>query len=213
MPDWKEILQREMAALNLPPEKKQEVISELASHFEDGECEGSSEIREMTDARWRNLSRAIEHSKSEDGIMNHRAKGLWLPAFLNLLLTSALINVCGWLGWVDMRITQPSHTGFAIQPWVLTLPFCGALTAYLARRGQGSSVMRMIAALSPCFAWLATIPILKVILMCFPGIFAGMPLRALALAAVGWFVVPALALSLGAIPFLRESKPIAVQQD
>jgi hypothetical protein len=51
-------------------------------------------------------------------------------------------------------------------------------------------------------AWLTSIPVLKLILVCFPRIFAPVPISSLAFAAIAWFLLPALALFAGAAPFL-----------
>lgn len=203
MPDWQKFIRERMPSLSLPEAAKDEVIAELASHLEESGSDAAGETTNMNRWQWRKISRAIEHAKSREEWMNNRARGLWIPVFVNLLLTSALINICGAFGWVDLRITQPGHTPLPFQLWVLTLPLCGAAAAYLARRGKGSSRMRVLAALAPCFAWLATIPVLEVILLCFPKVFAGVSLQDMAFAAVGWFAIPALALFLGAVPFLK----------
>ncbi len=135
----------------------------------------------------------------------NRTKVLWIPVFVNLLLSSVLINICNWLGWIDVRITQPGPVSRALQPWLLTLPICGATAAFLARRSQGSPAIRVLAALSPSLAWLASIPAVNLIFICFQ--FAAMPLRAWGAAAVGWFVFPAIALFIGAVPFLLPPRP------
>ena len=91
--------------------------------------------------------------------------------------------------------------------WLLALPFCGATAAFLAWRSQGSRVTRILAALAPSLVWLASIPVVKLILICFPNVFAAEPISSLALAAIGWSVLPALALFVGAVPFLMIQRP------
>jgi hypothetical protein len=205
MPDWKNAIREQISTLRLPTQAKEEIFAELASHLEDGEGDASSESygSDFSQVKWRRLSREIERAKFEEPAMNNRTKGLWIPAFINLLLTSVVINICNVLGWIDLRIAHPGHIPPALQPWIATLPMCGALAAFLARRGQGSSGMRALAAVAPSLAWLATLPVLQLIFLCFPGTFNGAPPASFASAAVGWFVFPAAALLLGAAPFLR----------
>lgn len=205
MRDWKNAMRERMSTLRLPRQAKEEIIAELASHLEDSERHASRESYgcDFSQVKWRRLTRDIERAKFEERVMNNRTKGLWIPAFMNLLLTSVLINICNALGWVDLRIAHPGHIPPALQPWIATLPICGAFAAFLARRGQGSSGMRALAAVAPSLAWLATLPVLQIIFLCFPGTFTGVPPASFASAAVGWFVFPAAALLLGAAPFLR----------
>lgn len=207
MPDWSNLVKEKLTGLDLPAHIKDEVIAELASHFEDFESASLETAASTDQLRWRKLARAIQCAKEEHG-MNHK-KALWIPIFVNLLFSSVLINVCNWLGWIDVRITQPGPVLQAFQPWLLTLPLCGATAAFLARRSQGSRAIRVTAALAPSLVWLASIPVVELIFLCIPSVFAVMPLRSLAVAATGWFVLPSLALFLGAAPFLgdREASP------
>jgi hypothetical protein len=62
--------------------------------------------------------------------------------------------------------------------------------------------MRLIAALAPSIVWLAALFFLGLILICFPKVFAGFPIRSLILAILDWSILPALALLAGAAPFL-----------
>jgi hypothetical protein len=206
MRDWEKEIREHLASLDLPPESKDEVIAELASHLEDSEKEQSraddgSQALDLTGVRWRKFARAIQTAKREEGGMN-RTRSLWIPMFVNLLLTSALINICDWLGWVHLRVDRVDHMLLVPEPWLFVLPICGATAALLAKRGEGSSTTRVIAAIAPSVAWFATLFALKLIFVCFPQTFVGVPLKTLALASVGWFVLPALALFAGAAPFL-----------
>jgi hypothetical protein len=211
MRDWRTLVERELAGLRLRPDAKQEVIAELASHLDECEIAGAQALGEQDELRSRQLARAIQRAKGDDAM--NRTKSLWIPVFVNLLLSSVLINICNWLGWIDVRITQPGPVSQALQPWLLTLPICGATAAFLARCNQGSPAIRVLAALSPSFAWLASIPAVNLIFICFPNVFAAMPpLRALASAAVGWFVFPAFALFVGAVPFLVSPRPQVIAE-
>ena len=213
MHNWEKEIREHMASLDLPPETKEEVIAELASHLEDSEKEESrakhaAQALDLSGVRWRKFSRAIQNAKRSEGRMN-RTRAIWMPMFVNLLLTSALINVCDWLGWVHLRVDRADQLAVVPEPWLLVLPICGATAALLAKRGEGSSTARLIAALAPSAAWFSTLFVLKLIFVCFPQTFAEIPLKTLVWASVGWFLLPALALFAGAAPFLgsRVAKP------
>jgi hypothetical protein len=210
MPDWKQLVRKRTRAMTLPPTAKEQVIAELSDHleevYESARRQGLSErtslmlaLQEIGD--WTALTADIERTKSEDDPMN-RSKTLLIPTFVNLILSSALINVCDWFGLLDLRVVRSGQMPPVFQPWLFVLPICGATAALLARRADASPSTRLTAALSPCIVWLATLFVLKLIFICFPGFFVGVPLGTLAFAAVGWFLLPALALFIGAVPFL-----------
>lgn len=203
MPDWKSRIADRMAALDLPADIRNDVISELASHVEDSALADEHD-RDLTDREWQRLSHAIKLAKSEEGGMN-RTKSLWIPMFVNLLLTSVLINLCDWLGWIHVRMSQPGPLLNAVQPWLLTLPFCGGTAAFLALRSRGSRLVRVVAALAPPFVWLAAIPVVQLILISFPNVFAEARSGVIWSAAIGWFLLPVPALLVGALPFLMVS--------
>jgi len=211
MPDWKQLVREQVIGLTLPPDVKEEILAELAAHLEETYAEARSSglsdvaalelsMEEVTD--WDVLAKDIHRARSEGNPVN-RTRTLLIPTFVNLVLSSALINLCLWRGWLDMRMERMAQMPPAFQPWLLVLPICGATAALLAQRRDASVSERLIAAIAPCIAWLATLPVLGLIVACFPGAFAAVPLRSLAPAAVGWFVLPALAMLVGAVPFLR----------
>ncbi|HXJ89915.1 MAG TPA: hypothetical protein VMS18_24100 [Candidatus Binatia bacterium] len=203
MRDWNKEIREQMAGIDLPPEMKLEVVAELASHMEESESEAkesSGQKLELSKRAWRQLGRAIYRAK---GSGMNRKKSLWIPMFVNLLLTSALINVCDWLGKMDLRIYRADPMPLKPQPWLIVLPLCGAVAAFLARRAEGSSRVRVIAAVAPSAVWFAVPFALEVVFLCFPGTFVGIPLRSLVRSSVWLFVFPGLALLLGAAPFLR----------
>ncbi|HKV77949.1 MAG TPA: hypothetical protein VJP02_07415 [Candidatus Sulfotelmatobacter sp.] len=207
MRNWEKEIREHLASLDLPPETKDEVIAELASHLEDLEqeesrVEGGSQALDLAGVCWCKFARAIQTAKHEEREMNRR-KNFWIPLFVNLLLTSALINICDWLGIMDLRIYRVDPIPLTPQPWLLVLPISGATAAFLARRSEGSSRTRLIAAVAPCVIWSTTPFVLGLIFLWFPQTFVGIPLRSLALSSVWLFVFPGLSLLLGAAPFLR----------
>lgn len=212
MPDWKKLVRKRMRSLTLSPYDKEQAINEISGHldevYENARRQGLSEkaslrlsLQEVGD--WSVLTEGIRHTKSEDTSMN-RTRALLVPTFVNLMLTSALINISDKFGIADLTIKRTAPMP-AFQPWLLTLPLCGALAALLARRAHGPATVRLVAALAPCVVWLASLFVLEIIYLCLPGFFAGVSLSSLAFSTIGWFVLPALALLAGAAPFLGTS--------
>ena len=135
--------------------------------------------------------------------MNYRTKTLWLPALLTFLGASVSLMLCQFFG---MRPRIVWFGGLAIWfyiPWLVTLPFFGAIGAWLSRRGQGPCTARFAAGLSPALI------LLIVMLLILPWGLALDGLHFLQLASFGlgvitWVMIPAAALSLGVLPFLKK---------
>lgn len=96
MPDWKKLVEEQLGALSLPPESKDDVVAELASHLEDSAPTGNeaskSEHIALGQIQWHKLARAIEHTKRKEDTMNDRLKTLLLPA-MGILFTVGVILV------------------------------------------------------------------------------------------------------------------------
>lgn len=151
---------------------------------------------------------------SEANRLSQRTRSLWLPAMVNLTLTFGLFIILDGLNLDEPGIATAGHIAKAFRiPWLLPLPLLGAVGALLARRAHASRAERMIAGLAPSLVWMAVLAVLGLIFALDQRHFAGAPLRYLPLSAIGLVILPALALSLGALPFLRDSTPVAVQQD
>jgi hypothetical protein len=223
MPDWKELVRKHTRSLTLSPRAKEQVINEISGHlneaYENARRAGVSEraalrlaLQEVGD--WSVLTKGIRHTKSEDTSM-FRTRALLVPTFVNLMLSSVVINICDHFGMLDAGLERMAKIPPAFQPWLLVLPLCGATAANLARRGHGSTTVRLLAAVAPCIAWLATLFVLEMIFICFSGTFASIPTSTLFAASLGWFVLPALAMLAGALPFLAASAmpQLRVSQD
>lgn len=152
---------------------------------------------------------------SEANRLSQRTSSLWLPAIVNLTLTTAVLFTLDRLNLNAPGIATAGHIAKAFRiPWLLPLPVLGAVGAQLARRAQASGAERLIAGLAPSLVWLAALAVVALIFACDRRDFAGgSSLNSLALSALGLVILPALALLLGVLPFLRDSKPVAAQQD
>ena len=203
MRDWRKEVREHLAQVELPPEMKEEIVAELVSHLEESENEGDqiTNALDLSKRSWQELAYAIYCAKQETGM--NRKSGLWIPIFVNLLLTSAIINVCDRMGMMDLRIYRVDPIPLTPQPWLLVLPICGATAAFLARRAASSPNARVIAAVAPAIIWFTAPFVVELILLCFPHTFVRIPLRSLVFSSLWLLVFPALALLLGAAPFLR----------
>jgi len=224
MPDWKQLdwhkkVHHRMARLNLPANSKEEVVAELAAHLEEiyeaarsrGLMHRAAFELALQEVRsWRVLVHDITRARLEDHFMTKRTRTLWLPAMVTLLAAMSLLMIMQRLD-VQPRLfwVNAIEGKFALVfyfPWLVTLPFFGAVGAFLSRRAQGDAFARLTAGLSPALA--------LIVLICLIAPWAllidGLSIYRLVLIAGGlltWGVLPAGALLIGALPFLRGSRP------
>jgi hypothetical protein len=218
-PDWKELVRERMGALGLPRDIQENVVNELAAHLQETyEAARSERIKEEEGVElalqevndWNVLAAKIQRAKSEEEIMNHRTKSLWLPGLLTFLGASASLMLIQFAG-LQPRLEWIAHTGVTVYwHWLASLPFFGALGAYLSQRSRGSTWARLGAGLSPALVMLIVMCILLPWGLAIDG-FAFFRLVMFGVCLTNWVLFPALALTLGAIPFLREPNIPAAQ--
>lgn len=204
MPDWEELLDHELDKLKFPRVEKQEVIAELASHFEDCECHAMLETNDLNRSYRRRLSHAIERAKREEDPMNHRTRSLWLPALATFFCASVSLTLCQFSGLQPSLVRVGKNAMSFYWPWFATLPLFGAAGAHLSQRARGTTASRAAATLSP------TLVMLIVMLFILPwGLMIDglhfLRLISFRLGLINWVVIPALALSLGGLPFMISS--------
>ena len=101
MRDWRQIAREGMESSSLPPEYRDEVVAELATHLEETYTEESVRglsheeavalaLREVED--WKVLRETICRAKSGEGPMNPRTKHFWLPA-IGILFAAGLLLI------------------------------------------------------------------------------------------------------------------------
>lgn len=213
MPDWRQHVRERLGALGIGQEREEEVVTELAGHFEDA-YEGSLE-RSATPEKafacafsevvnWSRLSGEIRRAVQEDP-MNERTKSLWLPGLVMLFLSSALLMYITRFGpfpkmvWLDAR--QPL---LLYVPWLVSLPVFGALGAYWSRRAGGRVRARIAAGVFPVLMLAgAFFMILPIAILFDRNIPFSMFVTSFGLMLLGWVLIPGVALLLGALPFLR----------
>ena len=208
-----------MARLNLPANSKEEVVAELAAHlaetYEAARARGlmheaAVAFTQQEVRSWRILAHDIARARSKENFMTNRIRTLWLPAMANLLAAMLLLMMMQRLGVRPHLIWVNAIEGkFALVfyfPWLIALPVFGAAGAYLSRCAQGDTVARLTAALSPALTLIALVCLIAP----WSLLIDGLSIYRMVLIAGGllsWGVLPACALLIGTLPFLRESVP------
>ncbi len=139
MPYWKKLVHERLQKLSLPPERKQEIVNEIAGHMEDVNeerlQEGISEKAALEQAAlsfpaWESLSHSIQQIELQEGTMNYRTKTLWLPGLATLSISFAI------LVWSRLAGLEPGvvRLGRSLNlelyyPWLFILPVLGTLGA------------------------------------------------------------------------------------
>lgn len=139
--------------------------------------------------------------------MNRRVKALWIPGLLTLLLSLGVWHVVRLVFPMGLLFTIGSRDLFVAfyPPWLLSLAALGALGAYCSWRAGGTTGERLAGSLFPAMAQFivfsarlavvqpATVPTR------WEGVLCGL---------LSWVVVPAAALLIGSLPFLRRNHAV-----
>lgn len=219
MPDWKKLVREHIASSALPAASREEVVSELAAHLEEAYdaalLQGLTEkaavdfaLQEVDD--WHALAARIQRARSEENPMNNRTRSLWLPAMANLIVAPGLLMILQKLA-VQPRVLWIGDMAMVLYlPWLVTLPIFGAFGALLAKRAHARLVDRLIVGLSPVLAVLGAFAlVLPVSLVVDSHRLRDFPFSYFVLTIFNWVVLPALALLIGTLPFLRETNSLA----
>lgn len=209
--DWKEIVRERVGDMRLDASQQDEVICELADHLEEtyeglcakGICKSDALERSLSEINWRQLSRRIQSAKREGMLMNNRTKQFWLPAMVSLAISEGVLLVVTVVVRSDLRISMMGPKATYI-PWLISLVIAGAAGAYLSRRGGSGWRTLLAASLFPAYTGLGFVLVgITITLITGVRIFA-QPQWLYASRALGVGVlVPAIALVLGAAPFMR----------
>jgi len=218
MRDWKKFVEERMDTMSLSPELKEEVVLELAAHFEDvfegARSEGLTEAEAFERATteevdWQELTSQIQRTKQQEDIMNERTRRFWLPGFISLASASIFLMILAQISYEPRVILLRSSLMVMVYPiWLLGQPLFGALGAYFSRRGGGTVWARLAAGLFPSIVLLSGICVVLLI-RAFehsPGDLGSGNFPMYARSIVGAVVIPSTGLLMGTLPFLRESK-------
>ncbi len=142
--------------------------------------------------------------------MNNRTKSLWLPALANLIIAPGLLMILQKVG-LHPRVVWIGNMAMVLYlPWLVALPVFGALGAFLAKRAHASPLYRMASGTAPALAMLGSFAVfLPLSLALGTAHLSGFPWVYFALTILNWVLLPALALLLGATPFLRDPERTA----
>jgi len=219
MPDWTKFVQARLSQNRHGAQLEDEVVQELADYLED-----AAEVRTPTaipqqqgiDAiaaevtNWPRLARQINTARGGT-MVKQRTLTMWLPgvvsttaAFL-LLCASQKIGAQPRIVEVSPRMAMMIYIG-----WLFLLPAFGAFAAWWSRRAGGSISNRLMAAVFPVFSMVAIyLVIFSSAMLTTHGLDVPNLFRSLASALVLGVFVPATALSLGALPYLKKTLPYA----
>ena len=205
MRDWSGVLRSRLAPFGIEAEREEQIRVELAGHLEDACADalrsGCTEAEAVARALervpdWIDLADAIRDADLKDGPMSHDARTLWLPGMAALGASAAVLLGAARLApgslWADPGATLPMMAAM-----LLSYLLCGALGAWWSRRAGGSVAARFVAAIFPlalhlCMVLVAAIRLPSDVR---PGV------------ALGFIVIPGIALTIGALPFLTSSLP------
>jgi hypothetical protein len=211
-PDWKPLVREHMPNLKLDSAQREEIVAELASHLEEvyeGCCaEGlhpaEALSRSLQKINWRRLARRVESAKRKEGSMNSRSRQFWLPALVSLSISEGVL--------LGVSVIVGSHSQLLMAgpkmiylPWLFSLPVAGGVGAYLSRRAGGERKSLLAASLFPAAVGLGFICAgIAIALLTGARIFARPQWLYASRALEVGVVVPAIALLLGSLPFLKQ---------
>lgn len=132
--------------------------------------------------------------------MSRAAKAVWAPGLLTVFLSVVSYReLPRGPGWEGMPNFGPLMVLVSF-PYVLSLPFIGALGAFLSSRGGGLRRDRLLAALFPAL-WHLTYVVMHLVHFAMGGL--SIPWNGFISMAIGSALIPGVALFVGALPFLK----------
>jgi len=214
MADHQELIKERLGKLGLGTRREEEILRELGEHLQDhvaaleaGGMASEEAAREALDSvsNWPEFREEILSAETEEAKMNYRTKVLWLPAFCTFTLSMgllALLQISGlrpsfflWSRFIPIHI-----------PWLIALPIIGAIGAFWSKRAGGKLSYRLLVSQAPTIIWLSVLlTVLALSLVTDRHIPLSLKMGALMTYIVAWVLLPALALFLGAAPFLRKT--------
>ena len=213
MPDWQKFVRHRLSGLELDPAEREEVHAELAAHLEEsyaGLCQqglrekdaAERTLQEVTD--WQDLRRNILAAKRREHPMKQRVQQLWIPGFLTLILSMLVLATLQTTGFHPRLVPSGPRTILFFAPWLLSLPFLGALGTYLSSRAGGSRRSALLVSVFPVLA-LATAFLLMFPIGWTVQWVLGRPIDfntvapALLRDGIGWLLLPGAALFAGGL--------------
>jgi hypothetical protein len=195
------------------PAEKDEVHAELAGHLEElyaafreeGLFEKDAIHRTLAHiANWRDLQHRIFMAKRRGHPMQKRVNQLWIPGFLTLILSTLFLMTLQKLGFQPRIVGSGPGTILFYVPWLLSLPFLGALGAYTSSWAGGSRGTAVLASVFPVLALAAAFLLMFPIGLIIERIIGNqvdfsIVATALLRDGIGWLLVPGAALLVGGL--------------
>jgi len=209
MPDWQELVRQRLSNLALEPAEKDEVQVELATHLEESyevfRKEGLPEKEALHRSfaqvgDWRDLQRRILIAKRS----GHPMHQLWIPGFLTMALSIVFLVTLQKLGFNPRMVSWRDSDIFFYAPWLVSLPFLGALGAYISSRAGGSRGIVLLASIFPALALTLTFLLMFPIDMIIEPIIGrqvdfSIVAASLLRDGIDWILVPGAALLVGGL--------------
>ena len=126
--------------------------------------------------------------------MQERLKQFWLPSLVTLLLSWGCLAILIWAG-VQPYMSRPANDPERLLiywPWLVMLPFVGALGAYMARRAQSNRWKIYTAGAFPVVATAVVF-----LLLCPWAYMSGKKFIAVGADMLNWVLLPGIALLIG----------------
>lgn len=162
MPDWRELVRQRLSGLDLDSAEKEEVHAELAAHLEESFAAWCLQGVPETEATrrtlglvsdWQDLRLKISAAKKGEHRMKERLHRLWIPGFLTFLLFTLSLMTFQRSGFAPHIVSWSGPgTVFFYVPWLASLPFVGALGAYLSSQAGGSRGTVLLSSVFPVLA-------------------------------------------------------------
>ncbi len=211
MLDWRELVKERLGPLGLGPKHEEEIVAELAEHLESMHeelCRQGFSIAEADERAWLGvpdwtaLRQDIRLAVEGEDPMNRRSKSLWIPGLAALAVSSL------WLWGVQLTGFQPyffsgDSLSAAYWPWLVILPAIGAFGAWWSRRVGGRRWERLLVAVLPAVSIAAFMLLAFAVGLVVDGPKVTSHFFQIGWSFWAWAILPGLALSIGALPFLR----------
>jgi hypothetical protein len=230
MPDWQELVRRELSGLAVNAAEKDEIHVELAGHlqefYESLRAQGLHEQAALREAYarigdWDELKREIQIAREKEITMTPRTSRLLLPSLATLLLAMIMLPILERMGlnphFLFLHGPRGQEHAFPVYTvWLMLLPFVGALGAYLSSRAGGKRSAAVISGIFPALAFFVVL----LFVLPFSGILEhglepnarsvfdnllGEPFGRLGVVA-GWVLVPGVSLLIGVQAYLLISR-------
>lgn len=212
MRDWNEIIRERLAANPRGAQLEPEVVRELADYLQDLSDDrnrsdvltgNASDVASAEVKNWPRLARKINEARG--GTMRkQRILAMWIPGVMNCVMAFLLLGATQKFASLPRIVSAaPRISSMLYLGWLLLLPALGAAAAHWSSRAGGSLANRFIAAILPAGSMLS---IFLVIVSSGVNANHGLEVpnlfRNLLNALIGGVVIPSIALTAGAVPFL-----------